>query len=34
MKKLSTILSCLSIDYPNGDVHEGKGVCTDVIISV
>lgn len=24
--------SYFSIDYPNGDVPEGKGVCTDVII--
>lgn len=26
--------SYFSIDYPNGDVPEGKGVCTDVIIRV
>ena len=24
--------SYFSIDYPNGDVPEGKGVCTDVVI--
>jgi hypothetical protein len=24
--------SYFSIDYPNGDIPEGKGVCTDVII--
>jgi uncharacterized protein YijF (DUF1287 family) len=24
--------SYFSIDYPNGDVPKGKGVCTDVII--
>ncbi|SEA42377.1 DUF1287 domain-containing protein [Psychroflexus halocasei] len=26
--------SYFSIDYPNGDVPDGKGVCTDVIIRV
>ena len=24
--------SYFSIDYPNGDIPKGKGVCTDVII--